>query len=134
MNRAWLVAVCCFAAHSAASCFDSARNAGGMELVASRLREQYLGLSSCSSVCTSAMSAATSQLSDGSWADVHYNDSSRTTWEAMVHWDKVLAMTRAFNCPACNNSGYNSSVVLDSIFLGCDFWIGKNFQDPNWCA
>lgn len=133
MNGAWLLLVFFFITTSVSG-FESTHYVGGMDLVASRLRDQYMALPSCSSVCTPAMSAATTQLSDGSWTDVRYNDSSRTTWEAMVHWDKVLAMTRAFNCPACNSSVYNASAVLDSIFRGCDYWIDKNFQNPNWCA
>ena len=103
-----------------------------LQTVGNRIRQQYQGASSCGEVCASAVQDLATLQTNGSWADVDYNDQSRTVWKAMDHWNKVIAMVRAFNCPECTAGGYNSTNLLNGIFRACDFWIAQHFQDPNW--
>ena len=110
-------------------------------------KSSVLTASGCIETCSITQSYTSSLLANGSWADVDYNDASRTVWKAAVHWERLVTMTRAFNCKACVSdphqssvavveeaaATYNSTKVLGAIFSGANFWIVNAFKNPNWC-
>eukprot|EP01050_Picozoa_sp_SAG11_P033537 SAG11_NODE_11436_length_761_cov_0.808157_2_plen_173_part_00 len=77
-----------------------------------------------------AAALAASLRSDGSWADVNYNDQTRGTWAATTHLSRLKAMAVAVRSPMC--SSVNSTALLASANKGLAYWLQGHFTNPNW--
>ena len=58
-----------------------------------RLRNEYLATVSTASAGT----YITSQRTDGSWADVDYSSQTSSTWPALTHLNRILAISVAYH-------------------------------------
>eukprot|EP01052_Picozoa_sp_SAG31_P018466 SAG31_NODE_1309_length_8877_cov_5.662452_8_plen_214_part_00 len=119
------------------TCLSSALSAavggGDLQTVLARLYEESMP-SPCHSVCTAAISLATSMQSDGSWDDINYKDKGRTVWSAAGHWKRLQTLGTALHCKGCG-AAQDSTLdqnLLPKLVAGIRFWKEHNFIDPNW--
>ncbi|MEO5948762.1 MAG: polysaccharide lyase family 8 super-sandwich domain-containing protein [Chitinophagaceae bacterium] len=70
------------------------------------------------------------QLSDGSWKDINYKDSSITQWKPAVHLDRLQVFTIAFS--KADNVYAGNEGLKNSIISGLRFWHQKDPQSKNW--
>ncbi len=70
-----------------------------------------------------------SQKSDGSWSDIDYADDSRAGWDPVNHIGRVLKFATAYVNPDVDF--YQSSVVLQAILDGVNYWVDNDFTSPN---
>jgi chondroitin AC lyase len=62
---------------------------------------------------------------DGSWADIDYTDQQRSTWLVKEHTERLLLMSRAYRLAPERG-------LLRSIHLALDYWLERDFRNPNW--
>jgi chondroitin AC lyase len=62
---------------------------------------------------------------DGSWGDIDYADQARSDWRAKEHLDRLLLMSRAHRIAPDEKR-------LDAIRRALDFWLDRDFHNPNW--
>jgi chondroitin AC lyase len=70
------------------------------------------------------------QLSDGSWPDINYDDVSRVSWKPVNHLKRIYLMSLAFNTES--DDFYKNSEMLSAIIKGLEFWYEKKPQSDNW--
>lgn len=67
---------------------------------------------------------------DGSWSDVDYSSQAWANWPLRVHFGRIKAMSCAY---ADKKSGYYQSRALqEAVCLGTDFWMRREWPNPNW--
>lgn len=72
-----------------------------------------------------------SQLPDGSWPDINYDDRSITNWDPVKHLERIKIMSHAYNNSA-NTFLYQNSDLLDAIQDGLIFWANQGCYSNNW--
>ncbi len=75
-------------------------------------------------------SYVTSQSSDGSWSDINYSDTDRTSWDPLKHLQRLRSMSIAYNSPG--NSYYHNSTLLNGIINGIQYWYNRKSTSANW--
>jgi glutamine amidotransferase-like uncharacterized protein len=90
-------------------------------------------------VCASADASTATLQPDGTWKDVKYNDTSRSTWLTMLHLDRIQTMGTALTANGSNGSSngssaylHNASATKEATLLALDWWLAHNPQNPNW--
>lgn len=73
---------------------------------------------------------ATSQLPDGSWADINYTDTSRTGFQHRFHLERMQHLSRAFRKPG--SPLFGDPAIKKAAMLALDHWIEKDYQCQNW--
>ena len=73
---------------------------------------------------------ATALRQDGTWADVDYADDERSFWKTQVHAQRVLTMSKAFRIAA--DAGQADEGLLKQTRFALDYWLAKDFRNPNW--
>lgn len=67
---------------------------------------------------------------DGSWHDVDYTSEARSRWQTANHLARVRDMTAAYCAPG---SPLKDKAALEGAILkALDFWLAKDFRNPNW--
>lgn len=96
-----------------------------MDLVKTRIVDsQSTGIASSSTI----QGYMTSQLPDGSWADINYASSSQTAWPPRTHLDRMKAMAKMYVFGAMQGD----IALRDAIFLALDAWTSRDPQSTNW--
>lgn len=85
----------------------------------------------CATTCAPATQFAALMRPDGSFANVNYTDASPNVWNTSNHLLQCLSMLRAADCPACGAESGNATLIALAQ-RGLDFWLAKDFQNPNW--
>ena len=67
---------------------------------------------------------------DGSWADINYQDVSRTGFEHHQHLDNVLTLSRAYQQPS--TATFHNPALGQAIDAALDFWFDQDFISDNW--
>ena len=67
---------------------------------------------------------------DGSWADIDYDDRSRTHWIPRAHLSRILNLARAYQTPDGELAG--SAEVRDAFLLALRYWTVRDPQSDNW--
>lgn len=73
---------------------------------------------------------ASSLGAEGSWPDIAYNDASRAKWVAADHLDRLLVMAKASRLH--HDAGVPEGTLDGATLRGLQFWLNKDFQNPNW--
>ena len=89
-------------------------------------------MAGCSASCKDAAGYARSMRPDGSWANINYNSTDRVVWSAANHWQNLKTMATAMHCEPCQPPPPPSSAYLASIKRGVDYWLSKDYLNPNW--
>lgn len=90
-----------------------------------RLEEAYLEGSSWN-----ADTYFGSQLPDGSWDDINYDDRSRTSWDPVSHLSRLERMAIAYASEG--NTYHHDSAMLDAIARGLAYWYARKPESDNW--
>lgn len=67
---------------------------------------------------------------DGSWAELNYNDDSRSGWQPSFHSERLMVMTKAYRDPA--GKYFGNEELGKAIHRGMEFWFAGNFRCRNW--
>lgn len=67
---------------------------------------------------------------DGSWPDVDYEGTRRSSWQPAEHMSRLAALTRAFAHGQSALAG--DANLLAATLRAYDYWTEKDFQCPNW--
>src|SRR3954468_16971276 len=67
---------------------------------------------------------------DGTWADIDYADEERSFWKTQVHAQRVLTMAKGVRISA--DAGKPDDALLKSTLAALDYWLAKDFRNPNW--
>lgn len=67
---------------------------------------------------------------DGSWADIDYDDRSRTQWIPRAHLSRIVNLARAYRTPGSELEG--SPEVLDAFLSSLRYWTIRDPQSDNW--
>ncbi|MEA2736139.1 MAG: chondroitin lyase [Humisphaera sp.] len=73
---------------------------------------------------------AASLRPDHSWADIEYGDDRRTYWSTQEHARRVLAMSKGVRLSI--DAGALDKALLEKTHAALDYWLEKDFQNPNW--
>ena len=73
---------------------------------------------------------AASLRPDGSWADIDYDDRGRTAWKTRLHLNRLGVMVRAYR--SAGHAMCGDRDLKRSILSALDFWLTKDFRNPNW--
>jgi hypothetical protein len=84
------------------------------------------------SSCKQATQYASTLRPDGSWPDINYNDTSRSTWLVMPHLSRLQTMGLALTANGSAPLLHNASGVKTATLLALDWWSKHNPQNPNW--
>lgn len=96
-------------------------------LLKNRIREELLE----PSVNESTISHLGNTLQqDGSWADIDYDNVSRTGWEHRTHLSRLETMSRAFSKQ--NSPLYRDEDMKAALHSALDFWLANDFISDNW--
>ena len=68
--------------------------------------------------------------SDGTWSDIDYNSQQRGGWPTLTHLKQLALMATSYAQPT--SMFYKSPKMLKSILQGIDYWLDKDYQNPNW--
>lgn len=68
--------------------------------------------------------------SDGSWSDIDYANKNRSGWQAKVHAERILELTKVYFIP--ESGFYQSSDVKKAIHLTLNYWFENKPVSPNW--
>lgn len=67
---------------------------------------------------------------DGSWADIDYAHKARSRWHTAEHVSRISTMTLAY---ADQKSALKDNTeLLEKTLAALDYWLEKDFQNPNW--
>ncbi|MCC8174099.1 MAG: chondroitinase, partial [Odoribacter sp.] len=67
---------------------------------------------------------------DGSWADINYDDNSRSGWQPSYHLERMMWMAKAYKDK--NSEFYNNTELGEAIHKALAFWGKGNFVCRNW--
>jgi len=70
------------------------------------------------------------QQVDGSWPDIHYNDSARSNWEPTNHVYKLLLLSRAYITPT--SQFFHQKNVSEVLHRGINYWFQTKPVCQNW--
>ena len=70
------------------------------------------------------------QLPDGSWGDLNYQDENRSAWSPQLHVFRLLAMAVAYKDKS--TLFYNDKALSAQIHKGLKFWDDGGFVCLNW--
>ncbi|MDD4968458.1 MAG: polysaccharide lyase family 8 super-sandwich domain-containing protein [Paludibacter sp.] len=70
------------------------------------------------------------QQPDGSWLDIDYTDSARSSWGPTNHVSRILYLSRAYITP--NSKFYQQKYVSEVIHRGLNYWFTVKPVCPNW--
>ena len=70
--------------------------------------------------------------SNGTWADVIYDDHTNAVWKTMLHPDRILSMIRSYHCISCGGNLYQDALTLVKIHLGLEWWFKANPKCDNY--
>ena len=70
------------------------------------------------------------QQPDGSWKDIDYNDSSRSSWDPTNHVSRILYLSRAYITP--NSKFYQQKQASEVIHMGLNYWFKTKPVCLNW--
>ncbi len=93
------------------------------DVVRQRVRQEYR------SAACSLQAAAwwRSMRSDGTWADIDYEDHSRSLWQLEQHLDRLVDMSLDYASAAARDTQ-----ELRSIIRGIRHWFVMGYQNDNW--
>ena len=87
----------------------------------------------CAATCDASKSFTHSlNPSNFTWSDINYADQTRSSWATSTHLSRVLLMSQSFMCVRCGPALFSNSSILAQIKGALDFWLRKDFQNPNW--
>lgn len=66
---------------------------------------------------------------DGSWPDVDYISTPRSNWPSLQHFEYLHDLAVAFNA---EEQSQPKEQLKTAILRGLDYWLVKDFQNPNW--
>lgn len=72
-------------------------------------------------------SLAASMDADGRWADIDYQDKSRSLWQLEKHLDRLVVMATALA-----NGGYADKALQAKIEKGLRHWFAGGYSNENW--
>jgi len=72
----------------------------------------------------------TSMKTDGSWPDVDYADQNSANWRTVAHLSNLQLLARSLVVPG--SPKYNDSAVASAAIKSLDYWLDKDFTNPNW--
>ena len=67
---------------------------------------------------------------DGSWADIHYGDKSRSSWQVTEHLNRTLVMAKWAR--AARGAGTPDSNIEIDIHHALDYWLKYDPKNRNW--
>lgn len=67
---------------------------------------------------------------DGSWNDLDYTNKQRGNWPLRNHLFRTVEMAKAYQQKG--NQYYKNKSLGDNIQLAYNFWVNKDFVNPNW--
>jgi len=67
---------------------------------------------------------------EGRWADVDYENRSRSSWKTFEHLRRLWEIVRARSTPG--SSLFENRELSRAISRGLDFWLARDFRNPNW--
>lgn len=70
-----------------------------------------------------------SQLEDGSWSDINYDDNGNA-WNPLRHLNRLVAIAYEYKAP--HGSLHGDKDVLDGVQKGLDYWFEKSPTCYNW--
>jgi len=70
------------------------------------------------------------QVSDGSWKDIDYNDQALSNWAPTNHVSRLLYLSRAYITPA--SKFYQQKSVSEVLHRGLNYWFQKKPVCRNW--
>jgi chondroitin AC lyase len=98
-------------------------------LIAERLRTR-LTTSVSSNIVDQARELLDLQNENGSWADVDYDDESRTHWKPSHHLSHLERLSRAYASPSSELAG--DTALRDGIRSGLQYWVDRHPVSDNW--
>jgi chondroitin AC lyase len=78
----------------------------------------------------SAKKTLDTEKPDGSWADIQYDNGTRSFWEAAGHMGRLHVMARAWATPG--QPLHHDEALKKGILSALDFWLAHDYQNPNW--
>lgn len=82
--------------------------------------------------CNHATQYASTLRPDGTWADVHYNNTSSSQWLPMLHLSRLQTMGLALTANGSAPFLHNASGTKMAMLLALDWWTTHSPQNPNW--
>jgi len=70
------------------------------------------------------------QLPDGSWSEIDYNDSARSNWDPTNHVSRLLYLSKAYISP--ESKFFHQKSVSEVIHRGLNYWFQKKPVCRNW--
>ena len=67
---------------------------------------------------------------DGSWPDINYADTARSTWATADHLNRMLVMAKAARLS--HNAGQPDTTLEGGILLALRWWTDHDYRNPNW--
>lgn len=68
--------------------------------------------------------------SDGSWADINYNDQKRSGWEPKLHAERILELVKLYRSD--QTSYHRSAWLEEEIHKALNFWFTAKPVSLNW--
>jgi hypothetical protein len=73
---------------------------------------------------------AASLQPNGAWSDIDYLDKSRDFWKTADHLHRIEAMAKYYDGERA--AGKTDPAVRRAILLALDYWLQKDYRNPNW--
>ncbi|MFD2257868.1 polysaccharide lyase family 8 super-sandwich domain-containing protein [Luteolibacter algae] len=71
-----------------------------------------------------------SQLGDGTWNDVDYENTWRGGWLTLVHLQRLLPMAVAYVSP--DSAYYQDPAIKVAVLSGVQHWLDNDYRNANW--
>jgi len=103
--------------------------ADDVALISERLRARLLAGAARGDLAHSAARLVERQAADGSWADVDYDDESRTHWNPDRHLWHLLVAARAYRG---QSSLQGDPRLAECLRAGLQYWVDRHPVSDNW--
>src|SRR5687768_13739262 len=60
---------------------------------------------------------------NGSWADINYDDTTKSNWQPAKHWERILWMAMVSRS---GNTQVDHRLLMDHINQAMNFWFARN--------
>ena len=87
------------------------------------------------SMLADAEKFASTVLADGSWPDIDYESKARSAWVTAGHFQRVFALAAAYRTPGHEGfgaEGLGAEGLGGMVHNALNFWLERDFQNPNW--
>lgn len=69
---------------------------------------------------------------DGSWADIDYNDTKRSGWEPKQHAERILKLTKYYYREKLKENSLQTAELESTIHRAMSYWFTSNLVCKNW--